>query len=82
MEIGRHVWRLVDPANLAASFGTGYALRKVTLEITRAPVTSGVVEGVLGWLHDPKYRTNPVWRSLDNITQKTISGLTTFSKGS
>lgn len=74
--------RLVDPADLAASFGAGYALRKITLEITREPVTKGVVEGVLGWLHDPKYRTNPVWRSLGNLTQKTISGLTTFSKGS
>jgi len=44
--------RLVDPADLAASFGAGYALRKVTLEITREPVTTGVVEGVLGWLED------------------------------
>jgi hypothetical protein len=41
---------LVDPDDLAASFGEGYALRDVTLEITDAPVTSGVVEGVLGWL--------------------------------
>ena len=40
----------VDPDNLAASLGAGFALRDVTLEITDAPVTEGVVEGVLGWL--------------------------------
>lgn len=40
----------VDPDNLAASFGPGVALRGMTLEITDAPVTGGVVEGVLGWL--------------------------------
>jgi hypothetical protein len=42
--------RMVDPNNLSASFGEGYALRKVTLAVTEAPVTAGVVEGVLGWL--------------------------------
>ncbi|PCH94100.1 MAG: hypothetical protein COB84_08135 [Rhodobacteraceae bacterium] len=41
--------RLVDPADLAASFGAGFALQGMTLEITRDPVTTGVVEGVLGW---------------------------------
>jgi hypothetical protein len=40
----------VDPDDLSATFGAGYALRAVTLEITTAPVTIGVVEGVLGWL--------------------------------
>jgi hypothetical protein len=34
--------KLVDPANLAASFG-------ITLEITDDPVTEGKVESVLGW---------------------------------
>src|SRR6056297_1788866 len=42
--------QLVDPDDLAAVFGEGFALRDVTLEITDAPVTSGVVEGALGWL--------------------------------
>jgi len=42
----------VDPDDLSATFGAGYALRAVTLEITTAPVTSGVVEGVLGWLRN------------------------------
>ena len=45
----------VDPQDLAASFGPGVSLSAVTLEITDAPVTEGVVEGVLGWWCD--YRT-------------------------
>ena len=44
----------VDPANLAASFGPGYALKAITLTITDEPVTKGNVEKVLGWLPDYK----------------------------
>lgn len=40
----------VNPNDLAASFGSGVRLKAVTLEITRAEVTEGVVEGVLPWL--------------------------------
>jgi hypothetical protein len=40
----------VKPDNLAASFGVGYSLKSITLEITDEPVTEGKVEGVLGWL--------------------------------
>jgi len=39
----------VDPADLAASFGPGYSLASITLEITDEPVTQGRVEAVLGW---------------------------------
>ncbi len=39
----------VDLANLAATFGPGYALTSLTLETTDEPVTSGRVEKVLGW---------------------------------
>ncbi|WP_421849677.1 hypothetical protein [Oricola sp.] len=42
--------RRVDPDNLAATFGPGYRLKSITLEITDAPVTRGEVETVLGWL--------------------------------
>ena len=42
--------RLVDPSDLAASFGPGVALTSVTLEITKEPVTKGRLEGLLGWL--------------------------------
>lgn len=41
---------LVDPSDLAASFGPRVSLKTVTLEITRELVTEGQVKGVLGWL--------------------------------
>ncbi len=65
----------VDPANLAATFGAGFALREITLEVTEDAVTEGVVEGVLGWVDDSYYRKNPVWASLPNLVQQTITGL-------
>lgn len=40
----------VDPADLAASFGPGHALKSITLEITDEKVAAGKVESVLGWL--------------------------------
>lgn len=44
--------KLVDPTDLAASFGPGVRLKSVTLEVTDEAVTLGRVEGVLGWLCD------------------------------
>ena len=46
--------RLVDPDNLAATFGPGYQLKSVTLEIADEPETKGEVEKVLTWLNWPK----------------------------
>ena len=40
----------VDPNDLAACFGPGVRLKAVTLEITRAEVTEGVVGTPLSWL--------------------------------
>ena len=40
---------LVDAADLAAAFGSGVALRRATIEITRDPVTTGI-ETRLPWL--------------------------------
>ncbi|MEQ8448446.1 MAG: hypothetical protein RIB97_02055 [Nitratireductor sp.] len=41
----------VDPDDLAATFGPGVALKRITLEITDEAVTEGEVEKkVLGWL--------------------------------
>jgi hypothetical protein len=52
--------REVDPDNLAATFGPGVSLKRITLEITDEPVTEGKIESVLGWLDDlKKYRTDP-----------------------
>ncbi|MDO8353944.1 MAG: hypothetical protein Q7T14_10820 [Aestuariivirga sp.] len=39
----------VDPANLGATFGAGYALKSITLEVTNEAVTEGKIETVLGW---------------------------------
>jgi hypothetical protein len=39
----------VDPADLAASFGEGVRLKAVTLEITRAEVTTGRLKKILSW---------------------------------
>lgn len=40
----------VDLDDLAATFGEGYSLKSITLEITDEPVTRGRVEEVLNWL--------------------------------
>ena len=42
---------LVDPDNLAASFGEGYALKRISVMLTDDPVTEGIEER-LGWLGD------------------------------
>ena len=42
----------VDPDDLAAHFGPGYALSSITLAITDEWVTRGRVEAVLGWWCD------------------------------
>jgi hypothetical protein len=49
----------VEPGDLAAHFGPGYALSSITLAITDEPVTKGRVEAVLGWLGDIKGRIKP-----------------------
>lgn len=67
--------RRVDPDDLAATFGPGYALKAITLETTKEPVTAGVVESVLAWLHDPTYRTRPIWPTLTQLQQDTLSHL-------
>ncbi|MGB3312949.1 MAG: hypothetical protein WBB85_00940, partial [Albidovulum sp.] len=50
--------QLVDPNDLAASFGPGVRLKAVTLEVTKAAVTEGKVEAVLGWWS--KMRSGPL----------------------
>ena len=42
---------LVDPRNLAATFGPGYELRSATIQITDEPVTRGI-EKILPWMKD------------------------------
>ena len=40
----------VNPADLAATFGQGYRLKDITLEITDEKVTEGIAEATLPWL--------------------------------
>lgn len=47
---------LVDPENLAATFGHNIKLKRITIEITDEPVTRGKVKQVLNWF--TKYRKN------------------------
>ena len=57
----------VDPARLDAAFGPGYALRRVTVQLTEDPVTSGI-EQRLPWLpkyYDVKFSGDRYW-SADN----------------
>ena len=56
----------VKPSDLAATFGAGYSLKRVTLEITDEKVTEGVVESL------------PFWPVLKK--QGTFSGLQEFDK--
>lgn len=51
--------KLVDPADLADSFGPGVRLKAVTLEVTDEAVTEGVVERVLGWVGKITGRLKP-----------------------
>jgi hypothetical protein len=67
--------RQVDPKNLAASFGPGYRLKDMALEITDEEATKGAVEKVLGWIYDRKVLDNPVWASLPSLSQTAIMGL-------
>ena len=43
--------KVLDPGNLAATFGPGVLLKRVTLEITDQPVTRGSIEQVLPWFY-------------------------------
>ncbi|MGL4489915.1 MAG: hypothetical protein ACRCU5_10785 [Rhizobiaceae bacterium] len=44
--------QLVDPANLAAAFGQGYALKSIKVEITDERVTEGEIDKLLRWIPD------------------------------
>lgn len=44
----------VDPDNLAATFGPGVSIKRITLEITDEKVTKGRLKTVLPWMDGPK----------------------------
>ncbi len=51
--------KLVDPENLAATFGEGYALKSISVEITDETESEGAVEKVLGWIE--RYEIANFW---------------------
>jgi hypothetical protein len=60
--------RLVDPDDLAATFGPEVRLKAVTLEVMDEAVTEGTVDGVLGWLGPyPEPALGPATGRADNI---------------
>jgi hypothetical protein len=78
--------KLVDPADLAAVFGSGFRLKAIRLEITDEPVTEGEIETVLGWLNWPRDKLlswgggeNPVKYEHDGLT--VTLGRTSFRSG-
>lgn len=44
--------QLVDPNDLVATFGDGYSLVSLTLEITDDEVTKGRIDGLLDWFEE------------------------------
>jgi hypothetical protein len=64
----------VDPDDLAANFGEGVRLKRITVELTDDPVTVGISEQ-LRWLDDPSIVELPGWRTLPYEARNTIVGL-------
>ncbi len=68
--------KLVDPENLAATFGEGFALKSISVEITDEKVTEGEVEKVLGWIIDAgRQRMGVVPKAEDLKKPRTLSEL-------
>lgn len=64
----------VNPSDLAKSFGEGYRLKAVTMQVTDKPVTRGI-DKRLGWLDSlDKYRTDPI-NPFTNTLPNEIGGL-------
>lgn len=60
--------RRVDPENLTATFGAGYALKAITLEIIDTPVTMGAIDKLLSWLGPyPEPKLGPATGGTTNI---------------
>ena len=64
----------VDPADLARSFGPGYRLARLTVQVIHEPVTRGI-EKRLAWLDQlDQYRTDPA-NPFTNTLPSIIGGL-------
>ncbi|MEL6877694.1 MAG: hypothetical protein AAGL68_06305 [Pseudomonadota bacterium] len=71
----------VDPDDLAATFGEGVSLKRITVQITDDPVTTGIEER-LGWILDPNVMENPGWASLPRETREVLIGVRAGKVGS
>ncbi len=68
-------FEVVDPGNLAASFGPGFVLKQIMLSVTDQPPTSGI-EARLGWL--PEIHRRMDWHKFPlNIPGGDFQGLFT-----
>lgn len=73
----------VKPNNLAASFGAGYGLGSLTLEVTGESVTVGEVERVLPWISSwPGAFVASVMKPADEYTFAERTTVAQFSWGS
>ena len=70
----------VDPDDLAATFGEGYALRRITVELTDAPVTTGIEER-LGWLADKSVMEGRGWTAIPLESRDLLIGLYSGHEG-
>jgi len=67
----------VDPDNLAASFGPGTSLRRITVQITDDPVTTGIEKR----LPKPQYKGFYNWDGKSPFKQTGAIGQWDFSRG-
>ena len=66
--------RRVDPDDLASTFGEGVSLKRITVQVTDDPVTTGI-EKRLVWLNNlSAYRTDPD-NPFSNTLPSEIGGL-------
>ena len=65
--------RLVDPADLAASFGPGVRLKSVVLEVTDEPVTEGRVEDLVSSAGGPFRNRHSALRPAELQTYQSIA---------
>jgi hypothetical protein len=58
----------VDPDNLAATFGPGVSLKRITLEITDEKVMAGGIRKIVPWVSgSPEPRLGPATGGIQNI---------------
>jgi hypothetical protein len=74
--------KLVNPANLAASFGQGYALKSISVEITHEKVSEGEIEKVLGWIKtfEGPGLCPPTFQPIDESPFCSLRGLRDFRR--